>query len=252
MQELVQRLIDAGFSEKEASVYLAMLELGPASVQDIAQKANVNRATTYVMVESLKQRGLLSSVERDKKLLFTAESPAHLVSLLREEESRVGRTRLNVESALPQFLALYHHAEKKPRVRYFEGEEGIMVAREVQAERLKDQTSCDVFIRYDDAMARLATLDQPGRLRLGTYLPALRVLYVADEGIRIPPFPKHASLRRIPASLAPFTGECSIYDQFVILSEAAPRPIAIVIDSPEFAMLLRRMFDLSWDAGSIA
>ena len=43
-------------SEKEAAVYLAALQLGWVPVQDIAKLSKVNRATTYVMIESLKKR----------------------------------------------------------------------------------------------------------------------------------------------------------------------------------------------------
>ncbi|MEO5928024.1 MAG: helix-turn-helix domain-containing protein [Patescibacteria group bacterium] len=248
MGELKQKLIDFGFSEKEACVYLAMLELGPSSVQDIAKNAGVNRATTYVMIESLKRRGLLSSVEREKRICFVAESPEHLVAITREEESRIERKRLSLESLMPQFLALYNSTDAKPRVRFFEGEEGIAAAREVQAERVRSQTSCDVFIRYDAAMVRLAQIDQSGRLRLGNLVPALRVLYALDEGLTVPVFPRNIALRQVPSSLAPFDGECSIYDDFVVLSEPAPRPIAVVIDSREFATLFKRLFDLAWMA----
>ena len=61
IDELKNGLKELGFSEKESEVYLAMLELGPAAVQDIAKKAGVNRSTTYVMIESLKRRGLIST-----------------------------------------------------------------------------------------------------------------------------------------------------------------------------------------------
>ena len=43
---LDKELQKIGLSEKEAKVYLAALELGQASVQNIARKAEVNRATT--------------------------------------------------------------------------------------------------------------------------------------------------------------------------------------------------------------
>ena len=53
MDELKKELEHLGLSDKEAKVYLAALEMGPSPVQDISHKAHVNRATTYVMIESL-------------------------------------------------------------------------------------------------------------------------------------------------------------------------------------------------------
>ena len=76
------QLRELGLSENEAKVYLAMLELGPATVLEIAAKALMNRPTVYVQIESLKQRGLVSTQSKGKKQIFIAESPSHLESML--------------------------------------------------------------------------------------------------------------------------------------------------------------------------
>ena len=47
---LVTHLKNIGLGDKAAKVYLAMLELGPASVLEIAAKASVNRPTTYLQI----------------------------------------------------------------------------------------------------------------------------------------------------------------------------------------------------------
>ena len=52
-----KELQDLGLSEKEAKVYLTALEMGAETAQNIAKKANVNRATTYVQIDSLKAKG---------------------------------------------------------------------------------------------------------------------------------------------------------------------------------------------------
>ena len=57
-----EKLQKLGLSDKEASVYLAMLELGPSVVSDIAKKANINRSTVYVVLEFLKKRGIPSQL----------------------------------------------------------------------------------------------------------------------------------------------------------------------------------------------
>lgn len=52
-----QQLKQLGFSDKEAKVYMASLELGPDTAQEIAKKAGVNRTTTYVIIEKLIKKG---------------------------------------------------------------------------------------------------------------------------------------------------------------------------------------------------
>ena len=46
---LAKKLEAVGLTEKQAKVYVAALFLGPAAVQRIAEQAEVNRATTYVI-----------------------------------------------------------------------------------------------------------------------------------------------------------------------------------------------------------
>ncbi|MFA5935829.1 MAG: helix-turn-helix domain-containing protein [Patescibacteria group bacterium] len=247
-----QKLIEFGFSDKEASVYLAMIELGPSSVQDVAKKAGVNRATTYVMIESLKRRGLMSSVEQGKKILFAAESPEHLLAITRAELDRVDERRRGLEALMPQFMALFNAVEDKPRVRFFEGEEGIVAAREVLGELSKGHDACFVFMHYDAAMLKMAEMDEANRLRLlRTTVQKIRMLYSLDEGTALPQLPANIMLRRIPALIQSFRGECNIYDDFVMLADASPRPMAIIIQSKEFATLLRSMFELAWASSAI-
>ena len=90
-----------GLGEKEAKVYLASLELGPSTAAQIAQKADVNRATTYVAVESLIKQGLLSSHEKDSKTFFSAEDPAMLKRLLDQQREEVKNKLSSLEELLP-------------------------------------------------------------------------------------------------------------------------------------------------------
>ena len=46
-------LTSIGFNEKTASIYLAALSLGTASIQDIAKKADIKRPTTYNYIQEL-------------------------------------------------------------------------------------------------------------------------------------------------------------------------------------------------------
>ena len=66
--EYIQELTNLGLKDKEASVYLSCLELGPSPVQPIARKAKVVRATTYVILESLMNMGLVTKFKEGKKI----------------------------------------------------------------------------------------------------------------------------------------------------------------------------------------
>ncbi len=82
---LDQQLRKIGLSDKEAKVYLAALELGKATVQEIAVKANVNRTTTYVAIEGLTEKELMSEYLENHKRFFIAEDPSKLDDILPDE-----------------------------------------------------------------------------------------------------------------------------------------------------------------------
>ncbi|MBI3888691.1 helix-turn-helix domain-containing protein [Candidatus Nomurabacteria bacterium] len=69
-----------GFSEKEISVYLALIELGSSSVRTIAGKAKVNRGTTYDILKSLINMGIVSYYKKESKQYFIAEWPSPQIS----------------------------------------------------------------------------------------------------------------------------------------------------------------------------
>ena len=64
-----------GLTEKEVRVYLAGLELGPSSVQKIAEMAKITRPTSYEIIKKLEQKGLFAKTTQNKKRHFSAQSP---------------------------------------------------------------------------------------------------------------------------------------------------------------------------------
>lgn len=246
MQELKVKLVEFGLSDKEANVYLAMLELGPASVQEIAKKAGVNRATTYVMIEALKRRGLMSCVERGKKTFFSAESPEHLLGIVGDELRIIQEKKARLEILMPQFMGLFNSIDDKPKVRYFEGEEGVASCREaVQA--LAGEGHWRQFVHVDKKMAEYGEVWKKEREKLGTGKFSVRVLCAADEGVNPPVAGRNVEVRTIPLIHVPiFNGEFSIFDTFVVVATYRTRPIAVIIESEEITKLFQSFFELAW------
>lgn len=116
-------LQEIGLSDKEAKVYMASLAIGPATAQTLAAKATVNRPTTYVMIESLMKRGLMSEVERGGKRFFAAARPEQLLQLTAGERRDLERREAIVQGILPALSALASDEAAKTVVRTFEGED---------------------------------------------------------------------------------------------------------------------------------
>jgi len=118
-------LLKLGLSDKEAAVYLAILELAEDTALNISEKSKVNRATTYVAIEALKKLGLVSSIERGKKTYFVAEDPSELENLLKRQLDELEHRREQLQRDMSQFRAIHNRDGKRPIVRMYEGAEGL-------------------------------------------------------------------------------------------------------------------------------
>jgi AcrR family transcriptional regulator len=226
-----------------------MLELGPASVQDIAKKAGVNRATTYVLIESLKRRGLVSSVDQGKKVMFAAESPQHLMTICEDEGRHFEEKKRQLMEGMPQLTALFNAMEEKPRVRFFEGEEGIDACREAVLELAQGLQSWSQFITIDQQMLKVAAHNEHVRLRFSSGPMKLRLLYKLEEGIvSLPKLGRNTEARPLPMGAPSFTGEFDIFETFIVVWAQKSSYMAVLIENREIAQMAKAMFELAWIA----
>src|SRR3989338_5448141 len=107
---LVKQLIEFGLSEKEAKIYLALLELEVATVTEVAETAGINRSSTYVVMEALKKKGLVSTSEDKKIQTYSAVSPEMLLEDAKNKAKRADAIKNNINDIVPELKAL--HKEK--------------------------------------------------------------------------------------------------------------------------------------------
>jgi sugar-specific transcriptional regulator TrmB len=243
MREATQRLLELGFSDKEAQVYLALLELGPSAVNEIAKKSGVNRSTTYLSLEALMKRGLASGVVRDKKVFYAAESPERLDALLSKEKELIEERRKKLEDAIPTFMALFNAVEDKPVVRFFEGEEGIALSRD---ELMRSSGEFLSFTAVDEGTIRVAHVDETQRLRMSRRMRG-KVILALKPGCMVPKMDlKYWEVREIPFESSPFTGEINIVDDKVAAIVVKAKPISFLVRSREMSDLFRALFFSAW------
>src|SRR3989344_2268765 len=118
-----------GLNEKEVKVYLAALELGYSPMQDIAKKAGVNRATAYFIIDGLIKKGLVTQIEKNKKTYFAAEDPKSLITIIDKKWKEAEEVQSVFKQILPQLESVYNLSVEKPKIRYYEGIDGIGAMR---------------------------------------------------------------------------------------------------------------------------
>lgn len=235
-----------GLSENEAKVYLALLELGSSAAQQITQKAGLKRPTTYVQLESLMKRGLVTFFEKGVKTLFRAEDPEHLKQVLEKGEEEQKEKTNALEKILPGLGSLYLSAGERPRVRFFEGVEGL---KTIQDEFLKSNAvEIKSIVNIDDVLMLFPTHPKeyaPRRVQKGI---KSKLIYTHKEGDTL----KESDTRMLRESKFispenfPFSGDLAIYANKVAISVHRKRPFGVVLESEEIAKSLEAVFDLLW------
>lgn len=115
---LLASLVQLGWEEKQATVYLALLSLGVSPVSRIAEEADINRSVTYEVLATLVERGYVREDIRNKVKRYSATDPQHIFHEARAHFE-------NFKFMLPLFQALQYRSDKKPRIEFYEGEEAI-------------------------------------------------------------------------------------------------------------------------------
>ncbi|MEK9154114.1 MAG: helix-turn-helix domain-containing protein, partial [Patescibacteria group bacterium] len=140
--KILRNLKDIGLTEKEASVYLASLSLGPSTILELAEATSLKRTTVYSVIETLKQRGLMSVELSGWKRRFTAVDPQSLSLVLKQRER-------GFEAILPELISLHNLKSEGGTFKQYEGLEAV---KGVYEQLLKDAPpGCDYLIISDIA-----------------------------------------------------------------------------------------------------
>jgi len=118
MGDIKQTLKEYGFSEKESTLYIALLSLGSASVTTLSKKTGLIRTTTYDILKSLKEKGIVSGIVKNRIQYFHAAIPEKLIQILDEKKEKM-------KIIIPELKKLNMQIMEYPAVETYEGKEGI-------------------------------------------------------------------------------------------------------------------------------
>jgi sugar-specific transcriptional regulator TrmB len=106
-------LASIGLSQYESKCFLAALQTGPATINQIGIVAGVPRTKVYGAVRKLVERGLLEPSEDDSKIFFARSPKDVLIPLLDKEQKRIkqGIDALTELEVIHQSMAYVKRAE---------------------------------------------------------------------------------------------------------------------------------------------
>ncbi len=223
MRDHIARNLEAiGLSEKEARIYLAALSLGSTTAQMLAAKATINRPTTYIMIESLMKRGLMSSVIKGKKRYFTAAEPNQLLELMAGQRKELQKKEEIAREMLPDLIEIAGGNNGKTAVRVFEGDEAwSALQRDILASDAREVR--DLAIGASTAVCLRGSLKKE-------ILEKCKVISVQSG-------------KPLDESRFPVKGEMVLYGTKSLLVSQGKDRLSILIDDGDIATTLTTLFN---------
>ena len=238
--EIKHILEQLGLKDKKADVYLAALELGSATVIEISKKASIKRTTCYDILMDLIKMGLVSETSKGKKRLFIGEDPEKILGDLENKEKLLS-------GILPQLKAVYNIKGVKPKIRFYEGKEGL---REVYADTLKYSGEIAAFASEDvvRTLGREWADDYLKKrvkknIRVRVILPKTEyVSKIVEEDREL-----LRTSKLIDPQKYPFSIEINIYGHKKVALMSSREEMGIIIEGNEVYKTMKLIFELLWD-----
>lgn len=250
-----------GLNSNESQVYLSLLELGSQPASVIGKKANINRSTTYLILDGLIQKGYVNEHIRADIKYFAAADPQVIVQSLEQQEHTIDENRKELIELLPDFYSLTSPLSIKPKVRFYEGEEGVKRAMNDTlnaSEHLYSWSAFDSWLKATPTLQKY--IKDYAKLRAEKYKIPVRVIVLDTPEARkylleqYPPLKDNKDplmeIRWAPKDIRAFNNETNIYgDKVSIVSLAKNELLGMVIESHEIAQFHKAVFQMAWEAG---
>ena len=243
---MLKELQDIGLSEKEAKVYSAALELGPATADQLAKQSKIVRSTTYVQIESLMKKGLMSTYEEGKKTYFAPESPELLKRFLIKQKEDIGAKEKDLVSFLPDLLRQFQSAGERPVVRFFPGKEGIGAVREEML-NCKDKITYAIFSpEHLSNIFGSEYLDAYSNKRKEKGIHS-RGIYIHKEYFGRAGLDELTERKFLPRDNFPLTIEISLFDDNTVIFPLEGSLFGMMITSKQITDSMKVFFNFLWE-----
>ncbi|MEI7621745.1 MAG: helix-turn-helix domain-containing protein [Candidatus Moraniibacteriota bacterium] len=243
----IQQLKTLGLTEDEAKTYFACLLLGETTLAPLARKAEMPRSTVYLVLEQLTKKGLLSVIKKGKRNFYAVSSPGKIREIAFERKQKA-EEELDLADAVSREVAKMMLGGTRPQVQYFYGRQGL---RAIYEDLLSSGETADYYI--GSTKAQMEAVGEKffkdwihRRVKAGIFSYAVR-----DRKEEMPER-IHAQSRKMlrEVRIAPkeFRSPLclAVYGKRVALIASKTEKIGFIIESQDFAVTVKSLFDVLW------
>lgn len=237
-------LEEAGLNRREARVYLAVLHRREPSLADIAKQTLIPRMSCYGILRGLLQKGFMDTLVWKKRRHFVAVPPQKILE-------RLTRRAAEFQEALPRFERHISLGAAAPRVRFFEGVDGIRAVFRL----ILDEKRPFAAITCIEDMEQIAQnyfeefirqrIKQNLKVRLLTNRTASALKLKRNDAQEL------RETRFVPEKYRFHTAEYLFGGSVAVLSLKQEPPTALIIEDQEIANTHQMYLEILWGQAAI-
>lgn len=233
-----------GLTDKEAAIYLLLLQIGTAPASTLADKANIPRSTAQFTCQQLTKSGLLRMVQRANTYLFTPEPPEKLELLLHKQQDELAEKENQLHRIIGELKAMQNPHIILPKVQFYEGEEGMIQLYERILELRQPidsfEEAGELFELFPDYPKEFVRKRIERKIFNRCIAPKGNPLNVTDSK-------RFIETRFVDSSTFHFTWHVKICENLVgIFSFQKHAPVAIAIEHEDISRNFRLLFEFVW------
>lgn len=236
--EITEVLSGFGFNQKDEAVYLALLEMGSATLTPLSRKLSIPVTTIQSTLARLEKRGVVGTTKRKSRSVYEALDPNVFKDLLKEQA-------VAVAGIVPLLKELKISTSELSTIRVFE--------RDRVAEILNESLKCTdkLVLEIISAKPFQEVIGEKyhysrRRVKAGIRLNSLRV---RSTEIKQYNAARHQHELREARFLPPemtFEASVLIWDHTVALLSTKSEGAHVMITSPAIALMYRQLFGVLW------
>lgn len=236
-------LRDIGLGDKEADIYIRLLNSPHQTAQQLADATGIKRTNVYRLLDSLQALNLVTATETGVKR-FSVTEPQSLQQLLQTKQASLKQATSSLMATMPTIRAQYSLSLDRPGVVHMIGEDGL---ERLLLDMINSKT--EVLLVAGEEPLDEAVLQKFRELIMQRKANGVATRALFHDGTHHDRIVNKFHDRGFDVRFLDspeFPSEVIVYEDNVVFSVYDPAIITTIITNAQFAGTMRLMFDALW------
>jgi len=243
MSNATRWLVDAGLTEGESRVYMALLKTGPSTVGPIVKESGVAYSNIYEILQRLASKGMASFVTKNRIRHYQAAPPENLMDYIEKNESKLLQQKKSLADSIEGLKSL-QTARPSQNAEIFTGIKGLKSA---YIKMTSDTNGSEWLFFYIHKPEHSKESDLFYK-SISEWFKSQKIKNrgVCNREYASSRFAKKAKFLKIRYADFPIPANIDIFGSKVMIVSWNPSPVAFLIESEEIANSMKEYFEEAW------